>query len=426
MMTQDSTVDERSTAPKAFISYSWSSLEHQQWVLDLAERLVSDEVEIILDKWELREGQDKFAFMERMVTDEEVSKVLAICDRQYVKKANERKGGAGTESQIISKEVYEKDDQTKFIAIVVEYDENGNEFVPTFFGGRIFIDMSTEERLLENYDQLLRAIYNKPLHAKPSLGKPPTHLFEAAAIPSATSHKLAAIKRAIIEDKASVHGLVTDYLRSYSLALENYRIGGDITNDYDELVMSSIDKFLPYRDEFIQFTSFVATYRDDERTYQAIVEFFQGLLKYLHPPRGINQWVDLWYDNYRFILFELFLYQLATLVKSQRFEMANLFLAQAYFDAYEARGGRSIVAYGIFDQYPESIELMRKQRLGSRLYYLTADLLKKRAYHEELNFEALVQTDFILYLRSSLNPSTKYWGLLDCSNSRICGRPGCF
>lgn len=415
---QTSVSNEKGAAPKAFISYSWSSPEHQKWVLDLAERLVSDGVDVVLDKYELREGQDKYAFMERMVTDEHVSKVLAICDRQYVEKANERKGGAGTESQIISKEVYDRVDQTKFIAIVVEYDENGKEYVPTFFSGRIFIDMSTEEKLLENYDQLLRAIYNKPLHAKPTLGKPPAHLFEAAATPSKTSHKLAAIKRAVFEDKSSVHGLITDYLRSFSLALEDFRIGGEITNDYDEQVISSIENFLPYRDEFIEFTSYIAMYRDDERTYQSIVEFFQGLLKYLHPPKNINQWNEVWHDNYRFILFELFLYQMASLIKSQRFEMAILFLAQAYFDAYESRGGRSIVAYGIFDQYPESIERMRKQRLGIRLYYLTADLLRKRAYHEDLNFDMLLQTDFILFLRSALNPSTKYW---DCWTARTAG-----
>lgn len=42
--------------PKIFISYSWSSPEHEQWVIDLAENLMQDGIDIALDKWELREG----------------------------------------------------------------------------------------------------------------------------------------------------------------------------------------------------------------------------------------------------------------------------------------------------------------------------------------------------------------------------------
>ena len=50
--------------PKIFISYSWSS---DALVLELAQRLVSHGVDVVLDKWDLKEGQDKYAFMERCV-----------------------------------------------------------------------------------------------------------------------------------------------------------------------------------------------------------------------------------------------------------------------------------------------------------------------------------------------------------------------
>jgi predicted alpha/beta hydrolase family esterase len=43
-------------APKLFISYSWSNPEHEQWVLDLATQLRESEVDVILDKWDLKEG----------------------------------------------------------------------------------------------------------------------------------------------------------------------------------------------------------------------------------------------------------------------------------------------------------------------------------------------------------------------------------
>lgn len=401
--------EEVSTPPRIFISYSWSTPQHEQWVLDMALRLVSDGVDVILDKWELREGQDKYAFMERMVTDPLVSKVLAVCDRQYTEKANNRKGGVGTESQIISKEVYDKVDQNKFIAIVVEYDQNGNAYVPAFFSSRIYIDMSTEEKALENYDQLLRVIFNKPLHVKPSLGKPPSYLFEDGAIPSKTIHKLELLKKAILDDRATVHGMVRDYLESYSVALEDYRIAEVVTNTYDDHVLSSVEKFLPFRNEFIDFIKFVSLYRDDRKTYEVIFEFFQGLLKYRHPPKNKAITHDIALDNYRFILWELFLYHITVLIKAQRFTEANLFLTEPYFDSYESTGGRAVLGYGVFDEFVESIDRMRRNRLELRNYYLSAEILKQRAYHSEFTFDYLMQTDFVLFLRSALNPNPKYY-----------------
>ncbi len=48
------------TPPKVFISYSWTSEEHKDWVLRMAERLVGDGVDVVLDRWDFKEGHDKF------------------------------------------------------------------------------------------------------------------------------------------------------------------------------------------------------------------------------------------------------------------------------------------------------------------------------------------------------------------------------
>ena len=98
---------------KLFISYSWSTPDHEQWVVDLARELRESGVDVILDKWDLKEGHDAFAFMERMVSDPDINKVAIICDRTYSEKADKRSGGVGTEAQIISPEVYAKEDQNK-------------------------------------------------------------------------------------------------------------------------------------------------------------------------------------------------------------------------------------------------------------------------------------------------------------------------
>jgi len=91
--------------PKVFLSYSWSSTQHKDKVKEWADRLISDGIEVTIDIYDLKEGHDKNAFMEKMVSDEDISHVLIICDTPYVQKANERMAGVGTESQIISNEV---------------------------------------------------------------------------------------------------------------------------------------------------------------------------------------------------------------------------------------------------------------------------------------------------------------------------------
>ena len=111
--------------PKIFISYSWSS---DDLVIPLAKRLVSHGVDVILDKWDLKEGQDKYVFMEQCVNDPEIDKVLIICDKKYAEKANNREGGVGDETVIISSEIYGNMKQEKFIPIIAERDEEGQPY----------------------------------------------------------------------------------------------------------------------------------------------------------------------------------------------------------------------------------------------------------------------------------------------------------
>lgn len=74
--------------PKVFISYSWHPEENKIRVEQLARRLMSDGVDVTIDVWSLKDGQDKYVFMEKMVTDTEINKVLIICNQDYAEKAD--------------------------------------------------------------------------------------------------------------------------------------------------------------------------------------------------------------------------------------------------------------------------------------------------------------------------------------------------
>lgn len=153
-------------SPKVFISYCWTSEEYIETVLMLAEALVRKQVEVILDQWNLRPGNDRFSFMEQGIQC--ADKVLILCDKTYVDKANAREGGVGTETTIITPALYGRSDQEKFIPVIMD----SFEVMPTYLKSRMAIDLRCEH-WKEGFDELLHAIYGVPMREKPELGLPP-------------------------------------------------------------------------------------------------------------------------------------------------------------------------------------------------------------------------------------------------------------
>ncbi len=163
--------------PKVFISYSWTSKEYQDMVIQLASRIRHDGVDVILDVWDLLDGQDKYKFMEQCVNDPNIDKVLILSDKRYAEKADKRDGGVGDETAIITSEVYGKENQNKFIPVVMERDRNGLEYLPAYLRSRKYRDLSGTNFEPE-YQELIRTIYNAPSHRKPEIGQRPEWLME--------------------------------------------------------------------------------------------------------------------------------------------------------------------------------------------------------------------------------------------------------
>ena len=151
--------DNSNKIPKVFISYSWTNQEHVDNVENLAKRLMSDGIYVYLDLWDAPEGIDLNHFMEK-VKSKEIDFVLIICDQEYARKADQREGGVGTETQIISKEVYDDVEQTRVIPIVWEKDDEGKPYLPTYLATRKYIDLSKEYS--EGYEKLIRIVHKLP------------------------------------------------------------------------------------------------------------------------------------------------------------------------------------------------------------------------------------------------------------------------
>lgn len=163
--------------PSVFISYSHDSEEHKNWVLQLATRLRSNGVDVILDRWNLKLGSNLASFMERGLS--ESNRVICICSKTYVKKANEGKGGAGYEKQIMTAEII-SDQNTSWVVPLIK-NNPGEKKTPIFLGGRVYISFE-EARLYEDkYEELLRDLLEEPVLPVPPIGKNPFQMIKEFA-----------------------------------------------------------------------------------------------------------------------------------------------------------------------------------------------------------------------------------------------------
>lgn len=387
--------------PRLFISYSWSTPDHQQWVMTLATELRESGVDVILDKWDLREGHDSIGFMESMVTDESVTKVIIVSDKTYATKADGRAGGVGTESQIISAKVYESSKQEKFVAVVPEK-EDGRAWLPTFYGKRIYIDLSEAENYSKNFEQLLRWIYDQPLHLKPEIGTRPAFLTESSTVSLGTSATHRRALDAVKNGKSFAAGAVDEYFLAVSEGFEKLRIKKEPGKEYDEQLVENIESFIPYRNEIVQLLIVIAQYNSLPGIDLKIHRFLESLLPYQDRPPEITQYMEGDFDNFKFIIHELFLYTVAVFLKYERFETVQVILFTPYYVHERSSYGQSAFGYQVFRAYVRMLDY-RNQRLSLGRLSLAADLMKSRSQNSGLDFNQLMQADFILFLRGAQN-----------------------
>jgi hypothetical protein len=390
------------SAPKLFISYSWTSQSHEEWVLSLATELRESGVDVILDKWDLKEGHDANDFMEKMVKDPEIKKVALICDRMYAEKADGRSGGVGTETQIISAEIYAAQDQTKFVAILPERDEDGKPFLPTYYKSRIYIDLSNPDLYGRNFEQLLRWVYDKPLHVRPELGKTPAFLSDEGIPSLETTPRFRRALEAIRQNRAYCGGAINEYFETFGQNLERFRIG-EGEGEFDDKVVRNVEEFLSYRNEAIELFLALAQYRPTQETWEALHRFFEKLIPYLYRPEEARSYLEWDFDNFKFIIHELFLYVIAALLKYECFLGVAYLVRQHYYVFQNARrGNESMVPYSVFRDYLRSLE-HRNKRLKLRRLSLRADLIEQRSKSSGLAFEHVMQADLVLFIRDCLD-----------------------
>ena len=160
--------EEHMESPKAFVSYSWDDRGHKKRVAELATKLRADGVDIILDQWNMVPGDQLALFMEKEIRENDY--VLVICTPNYRMKSDQRKGGVGYEGDIMTAEVLTKGNHRKFIPILAR--ASWSESAPSWLKGKVYVDLSTDEKFEINYSDLTATLHGTRPAAPPLRMRP--------------------------------------------------------------------------------------------------------------------------------------------------------------------------------------------------------------------------------------------------------------
>jgi hypothetical protein len=159
-------------AVRIFISYTKTSIEHQNWVRDLAKFLRENGIDARLDIWHLRPGMDVPQWMSNEL--DLADRILIICNEAYAARADGRLGGVGWEIRLVQGDLLQTQhtNPKKYVPIV--RGKFKDHAMPKFLIGTYAITWSDQEEN-RNRRELLKELYDA-YDQPPPLGSPPRYV----------------------------------------------------------------------------------------------------------------------------------------------------------------------------------------------------------------------------------------------------------
>ena len=142
-----------SQAPRVFISYSWDSEEHENNVLDLADRLRVHGIDCHLDRFEVSLAEGNQGWLCQQIEDSDF--VIVICTEEY-KKSFQGKGKSTGENEttwngfVLNQVIYDRLSNNKFIPVI--FSSEDSKHIPTEFRKYTYYSLDSDSLSLENQE----------------------------------------------------------------------------------------------------------------------------------------------------------------------------------------------------------------------------------------------------------------------------------
>ncbi|NOU47677.1 MAG: toll/interleukin-1 receptor domain-containing protein [Bacteroidales bacterium] len=158
--------------PKVFISYSYDSKEHEEWVKNFTDKLRTEfGIDATIDKYQLK----KTSNLNQIMVDgfEQSDYVIIVATRNYAKKAQIFESGVAFETKLATIINRDIDLKNKLIFIKREVSSKFNETLPFQFKDSYLLDFSDDIISENKYKELYYKIYGKDYYLEPELGPNP-------------------------------------------------------------------------------------------------------------------------------------------------------------------------------------------------------------------------------------------------------------
>lgn len=328
--------------PKVFISYAWGDDEYQNQVLSLAEKLCGDGIEVVLDKWDLTEGNDTNAFMEMCVRDETITNVLMLLDPIYASKADNHTGGVGTETQIISAKVYQETTQDKFIPIVMKRREDGSVCKPIYLQSRLHFDLSLPEKFESEYIRLVKKLYGVELYEKPLLGSKPEWVDKPIKLSHKTVVTYDSLKKSSSDTAKSYE--FQQYLTDISERFIKFAADTQAANSSSEYI-SLYDETADIRNDYLLLLTYSHFINDASNQ---IADFFENTYNSVYSMNTTKSEIVI------IRIHELFIYTIAFFLKNNQYASSGYLLGKTYFSNTPIYNSDSVDSFHLF--YSSSLQ----------------------------------------------------------------------
>lgn len=308
--------------PKVFISYAWTSDAYVNKVAAFASSLIKIGIEVLFDKFEMRPGNELNDFMEKSVKDATVTHVLLLLNKNYKDKADNRVGGVGKETQILSEELYNNVNQTKIIPVVFEKGDKGEIYKPAYLGSTYFVDLADESKYDSEFKLLVKSIYGETVYRKPELGKTPAWVTEEITFEPKISLLFATFKTQSNMDINNQNFIL--FLDDIKNKILDYDLAIDNTSNNDEFYKKYLGKYnglLPLRDEFLELVKNSFYVNTPEKKIASFFEKIYNGLK--NTPYQNKELISI-------LIHELFIYSIAFFLKTEKYTEVGYLLGKSY------------------------------------------------------------------------------------------------
>jgi hypothetical protein len=180
-------------------------------------------------------------------------------------------------------------------------------------------------------------------------------------------------------------------------------------DNFDEKVLKDLHTLLPLRDQLTDWLLIESALPDTEKLESVLLDFLERILGLKYRPAELSSWTDAWIDAHGIFVYEMFLYVVTILVKSDKPHHIHEILTTHYIlPDSEAHRNRDVVTFDEFYTHSEILE-HRNKRLNLRRISPIADLIKQRATRSDLTFRDIMQAELIVLLMSILSEGNRWY-----------------